>query len=281
MGAMVANLNDEDLASLAAYYASQKAKPRSARNKELVVLGQQIYRGGIADKGVPACAACHGATGAGLPVQYPRLAGQHAEYTEAQMKKWRAEERRNDPNKMMRMIAAKMSDKEIQPACADTASPRGRGGQSARAGWSCIHTETVDAMRVKLRGSCGILLALSAWAWLAAGCGWSGTTERPARFQIDQLIDASGKSLYTYDRDVAYSGKSLCDASCTALWPPFLAPPGARRIGDFALIIRPDGERQWAYRGKPLYRYAKDRGPGDETGDGIDNLWRLALREMH
>ncbi len=114
MTAMVANLNDEDLASLAAYYASQKVRPRSARNKDLVTLGQQIYRGGIADKGVPACAACHGATGAGMPVQYPRLAGQHAEYTEAQMKKWRAEERRNDPNKMMRMIAAKMSDKEIQ-----------------------------------------------------------------------------------------------------------------------------------------------------------------------
>jgi cytochrome c553 len=114
MSAMVASLNDEDLASLAAYYASQKAKPGSARNKDLVALGQQIYRGGIADKGVPACAACHGATGAGMPVQYPRLAGQHAEYTEAQMKKWRAEERRNDPNKMMRMIAAKMSDKEIQ-----------------------------------------------------------------------------------------------------------------------------------------------------------------------
>ncbi len=114
MTAMVDNLSDEDLASVAAYYASQKAKPQSARNKDVVTLGQQIYRGGIADKGVPACAGCHGATGAGIPAQYPRLASQHAEYTEVQMKKWRAEDRKNDPNKMMRMIAAKMSDKEIQ-----------------------------------------------------------------------------------------------------------------------------------------------------------------------
>jgi len=114
MSAMVGSLSNEVLAGLAVHYASQKPKPRSARNKDLALLGEKIYRGGIADKGVPACAACHGASGAGIPVQYPRLASQHAEYTEAQMKKWRSEERKNDANRMMRMIAAKMSDKEIQ-----------------------------------------------------------------------------------------------------------------------------------------------------------------------
>ena len=80
------------------------------------------------------------------------------------------------------------------------------------------------------------------------------------------LIDASGKSLYTYDRDVAYSGKSLCVETCTQTWRPFLAAPGARRTGEFALIIRPDGERQWAYRGKPLYRFGRDSNPGDASG---------------
>lgn len=114
MTSMLANLKDDDFKNLAVYFASQKPKARSARNKEFADMGRQIYRGGIADKGVPACAGCHGATGAGIPVQYPRLAGQHAEYTESQMKKWRAEDRKNDPNKMMRMVAAKMSDKEIQ-----------------------------------------------------------------------------------------------------------------------------------------------------------------------
>ncbi len=105
--------------------------------------------------------------------------------------------------------------------------------------------------------------------------------ERPAKFRIDQLIDPNGWSLYTFDRDVAYTGKSLCDARCEALWPPFLAKPGARRVDDFALITRGDGTRQWAYRGKPLYRYAVDRESGDELGHAVDNLWRLAVREIH
>jgi len=113
MTAMVANLSPEDMAGLAAFYAAQKAKPRAARNKDTVTLGQQIWRGGIGEKGIPACAGCHGATGAGIPSQYPRLAGQHAEYTDAQMKKWRSEQRKNDANKMMRMIATKMNDQEI------------------------------------------------------------------------------------------------------------------------------------------------------------------------
>jgi len=68
----------------------------------------------IADKGIPACAGCHGPAGAGLPAQFPRLAGQYAEYTEAQLKAFRVEERANDPEKMMRMIAAKLSDVEIK-----------------------------------------------------------------------------------------------------------------------------------------------------------------------
>ena len=114
MAGMVANLSPEDMKNLAAYYASQKARDGAARNKELITLGQKIWRGGIADKGVAACASCHGANGAGMPAQYPRLAGQHAEYTEAQMKSWRSEQRANDPVRMMRMTAAKLSDREIQ-----------------------------------------------------------------------------------------------------------------------------------------------------------------------
>ncbi len=138
-----------------------------------------------------------------------------------------------------------------------------------------------QSTRANQRASSWLLLTVAAWIWLAAGCGWTSRTEAPAQFRIDQLIDATGRSLYTHDRDVAYSGKSLCVETCTQLWWPFLAAPGARRIGDFALIIRPDGERQWAYRGKPLYRFAKDSNPGDASGDGFDNLWRLAIREIH
>jgi len=114
MGAMVASLSQEDMANVAAYFAAQTPKAGAAKSKDTVNLGQNIYRAGIAEKGVPACAGCHGANGAGMPSQYPRLAGQHADYTDAQMKAWRSSERANDPNKMMRTVAAKMSDVEIR-----------------------------------------------------------------------------------------------------------------------------------------------------------------------
>ena len=114
MAGMVASLSPEAMRNLAAYYAGQTAKPCTAKSKDLVALGQKIYRGGVAGKGVAACASCHGPNGAGMPAQYPRLAGQHAEYTETQLKAFRAGERANDPNNAMRGVAGKLSDREIQ-----------------------------------------------------------------------------------------------------------------------------------------------------------------------
>lgn len=114
MAGMVANLSADDMNNLAAYFASQKPKPRAARDPELAKLGQGIYRGGIMAKGVAACASCHSPNGAGMPAQFPRLSGQYAEYTEAQLKAFRAGERANDSNRMMRAIAAKLSDREIK-----------------------------------------------------------------------------------------------------------------------------------------------------------------------
>jgi cytochrome c553 len=121
MGAMVAGLELADMKALAEYFSSQTLKPESAKNLDTLNAGQQIWRGGIAAKGVPACAACHGPAGAGLPAQYPALAGQFAEYTEAQLKGFRDGVRVNDPNAMMRTIALKMTDKEIK-AVADYAA---------------------------------------------------------------------------------------------------------------------------------------------------------------
>ena len=114
MAGMVANLSPEDMRNLAVYFAGQAAKPGAAKSKDLVALGQKIYRGGIAGKGVAACASCHGPNGAGIPSQYPRLSGQHAEYVEVQLKAFRAGERANDPNSSMRTVAGKLSDREIQ-----------------------------------------------------------------------------------------------------------------------------------------------------------------------
>jgi cytochrome c553 len=114
MAGMAGNLSANDMSNLAAYFAGQKLKPRAARDPELAGLGQAIYRGGIVARGVAACASCHGPNGAGIPAQFPRLSGQYAEYTEAQLKAFRVGERANDPNRMMRMVAAKLSDREIK-----------------------------------------------------------------------------------------------------------------------------------------------------------------------
>jgi cytochrome c553 len=114
MAGMVANLSDADMRALAAFYASQKPKPAAASDKDLAALGQKIWRGGIAGKSVAACAGCHGPDGAGIPGQYPRLAGQFAEYVDAQLKLFRTGGRANDPNGMMRGVAARMSDQEIR-----------------------------------------------------------------------------------------------------------------------------------------------------------------------
>lgn len=114
MMGFASQLSPQDMADVAAFYATQKLVPDTAKNKDTIDLGQSIWRGGIVEKGVPACAGCHGATGKGLPAQYPQLGGQWAEYTEAQMLAWRSGARHNDPNAMMRTIAAKMNDREIK-----------------------------------------------------------------------------------------------------------------------------------------------------------------------
>lgn len=112
MNGMAAPLSETDMKNVAAFYASKKAPVGAAKGKDTVAMGEQIYRGGIAAKGIPACAGCHSPNGAGIPSQYPRLAGQHAEYTESQLNGFRAGTRGNSAQ--MLSIAAKMSDKEIK-----------------------------------------------------------------------------------------------------------------------------------------------------------------------
>jgi hypothetical protein len=114
MAGMVANLSDDDMKNIAAYFAVQKPKSLVARDAALAKQGEAIYRGGIQAKGVAACASCHAPNGSGMPAQFPRVAGQHADYTISQLTAFRAGQRANDPAQMMRMIAAKMSDQEIK-----------------------------------------------------------------------------------------------------------------------------------------------------------------------
>jgi cytochrome c553 len=114
MNGMVANLSDADMKSLAAYYSGQKLKPAAASDKDLVAQGQKLWRGGNATAAVPACAGCHGPAGVGIPGQYPRLAGQYAEYVAAQLKSFREGGRSNDPNGVMRGVTARMTDRQIR-----------------------------------------------------------------------------------------------------------------------------------------------------------------------
>ena len=114
MGGMVAALSPDDMKNLGAYYSSQTPKLGGAKDKALGERGEKLYRGGNLDTGVPACAGCHSPNGAGIPPIYPRLAGQHADYVATQLRAFRAEQRSNDANNVMRMIAARMSDKEMQ-----------------------------------------------------------------------------------------------------------------------------------------------------------------------
>ena len=114
MGGMIAPYDLNQMRDLAAYFAAQTAKPGAAKNEATIKLGQTIYRRGIAEKGLPACASCHGPAGAGIPAQYPRVSGQHADYAEAQLKAFREGTRANDPAKIMRTIALKMTDPEIK-----------------------------------------------------------------------------------------------------------------------------------------------------------------------
>ncbi|RDI27067.1 cytochrome c553 [Pseudacidovorax intermedius] len=112
MQPMVANLSEQDMRDIAWFLGSKTVKPGFAKEKDLVVLGERIYRGGIADRQVPACAGCHSPTGAGIPAQYPRLGGQHSDYTEGQLKAFRDGIRANSPQ--MTGVAAKMNDREIK-----------------------------------------------------------------------------------------------------------------------------------------------------------------------
>lgn len=114
MAPMVSTLSSDDILNLAAYYSAQAPKPGTAKDAALVAAGQKVYKGGNMGSGVPACASCHGPNGAGIPAQFPRLAGQHSEYILTQLRDFRTGVRNNDGAKMMQVIARKMTEQEMQ-----------------------------------------------------------------------------------------------------------------------------------------------------------------------
>jgi len=112
-------------------------------------------------------------------------------------------------------------------------------------------------------------------AALAAGCASMGY-DTPAKVADGVLVGPNGMTLYTFDRDAAGSGKSVCNGPCATNWPPLMAAAGAKAAGEYSIATRDDGAKQWAFKGKPLYLWAKDQKPGDKTGDGFNSVWHTA-----
>lgn len=98
--------------------------------------------------------------------------------------------------------------------------------------------------------------------------------EAPAKVADGTLTNAAGMTLYTFDKDSG--SKSACNGPCAANWPPLMATDGDQASGDYSVITRDDGSKQWAYKGKPLYLWVKDRKPGEKTGDGVNKVWHVA-----
>jgi len=109
---------------------------------------------------------------------------------------------------------------------------------------------------------------------LLAGC--ASMSGAPTKVSDGVLTGPNGMSLYTFDRDSAGSGKSVCNGPCATNWPPLMAGNMDTASGDYSIITRDDGSKQWAFKGKPLYFWVKDMKPGDKTGDGFNKVWQLA-----
>ena len=129
-------------------------------------------------------------------------------------------------------------------------------------------------MRMKLGTTAGAVVAVM----LVAGC--AGAADLPSAVKTGGaklgtvLTDAKGMTLYNFDKDVA--GKSNCNGKCATAWPPLMAGEAAKAAGVFTIVVRDDGGKQWAHKGLPLYRWVKDKKPGDTTGHRFKNVWTVA-----
>ena len=110
--------------------------------------------------------------------------------------------------------------------------------------------------------------------FILSGC--ASMSAPPSKVADGVLTGPNGMTLYTFDKDVAGSGKSVCNGPCATNWPPLMASESDKASGDYLIITRDDGAKQWAFRGKPMYYWSKDTKPGDKTGDGFNKVWQIA-----
>ena len=116
--------------------------------------------------------------------------------------------------------------------------------------------------------STGIALMAAAFSFAAFAQG--------TKTMDGALADAKGMTLYTFDKDTASNGKSVCNGPCAASWPPLAATATDKANGDYTIVTRDDGAKQWAFKGKPLYLWINDKKPGDKTGDNVGGVWKTA-----
>jgi len=116
---------------------------------------------------------------------------------------------------------------------------------------------------------------IAATALALAAFGAVAAPSAPAAPVNGVLATPAGATLYTFDKDTAGNGKSACNGQCATNWPPLAAQAADSSAGDWSIVTRDDGSKQWAFKGQPLYTYAKDAKPGDTTGDGKGNVWHL------
>ena len=112
---------------------------------------------------------------------------------------------------------------------------------------------------------------------MLAACAAMSDGAMPAKIADGAMTNTAGMTLYTFDKDTTGNGKSVCNGPCMGLWPAFATSTDATAKGDWSVVTRDDGSRQWAYKGKPLYTFARDAKPGDRSGDGfLNNAWHVA-----
>ena len=120
------------------------------------------------------------------------------------------------------------------------------------------------------RGAAALSLSLA----ILGGC--ASPSMAPTKVADGVVTGPNGMTLYTFDKDAVGSGKSVCNGPCATNWPPLMAADADKAAGDYSIIARDDGKKQWALKGKPLYYWAKDSKPGDKTGDGFNQVWQTA-----
>ena len=123
--------------------------------------------------------------------------------------------------------------------------------------------------------ACTLSQATATLTFLVLG-GYACLSSAQTKAADGVLVGPNGMTLYTFDKDVAGSGKSMCNGPCATNWPPLMASASDTASGDHSIITRDDGSKQWAAKGKPLYFWAKDSKPGDKTGDGFNKVWQPA-----